>query len=115
MSALFRIVMIAALLLASQGLASARGQARIAGEMVLCAGGELITVQIDENGRPVERIVICPDMALNLMAAVHSSAPQPKLSETVIVLPRIIGAGRCNGSEAPIAQARAPPVGICTA
>jgi hypothetical protein len=109
MSAAFRVILIAVLLLTSQGLAVARGQARVAGEMVLCAGGELMTVQVDEQGKPVERVVICPDMALNLMSAVAAPTPAPKLTETVLSLALEVALPCSNGRDAPVAQARAPP------
>ena len=109
MNSAFRLALIAVMLLTSQALAAARGQSRIAGEMVLCAGGELITVHVDAQGQPVERVVICPDMALNLMAAVGIAAPQPVLSETVL---RLAASDRTlpgSGREAPAGQARGPP------
>ena len=109
MSACFRAILIALLLLTSQGLAAARGQSHIAGELILCAGGEVVTVTVDQNGRPVERVTICPDMALNLMSAVAIATPAPPNGETLLQLPRIsltvYGAGR----DAPTAQARDPP------
>lgn len=110
MTAALRLILIVVLLLTAQGLAAARGQARVAGEMVLCAGGKLITVLVDDQGRPVERLVICPDMALSLMSATAVVTPEPTLSETVLFLPSQVPDARGTGRDAPIAQARDPPI-----
>lgn len=109
MSATLRVFLIVVMLLTSQGLAAARGQARVAGEMVLCAGDKLVTVLVDEQGQPVERLVICPDMALNMMSAVAGATPQPALSETIMFLPFDESQIRCAGRDAPMTQARDPP------
>ncbi|WBU59764.1 hypothetical protein [Paracoccus albus] len=109
MSACFRAVLIALLLLTSQGLAAARGQAHIAGELILCAGGEVVTLTVDQNGRPVERVTICPDMALNLMSAVAVATPVAPVRDKLHQLPKPIAALHGTGCDAPTAQARDPP------
>lgn len=109
MTAAFRLFLIAVLLLTAQGLAAARGQSRIAGEMVLCAGGELIRVLVDEQGQPVERVVICPDMALGLMSAIAVVTPDPAPRQMVLFLPFQPAPPCCAGRDAPVAQARDPP------
>lgn len=104
--------LIALLLLTSQAIAAARGQSRIAGTTVLCAGGELITINVDAQGQPVERVVICPDMALNLMSAVGSTAHQPALCETVLTLAVEDQRRPGHGRQTPAAQARGPPAAV---
>lgn len=110
MRALLRLTLIALLVLTSQSLAAARGQSRIAGEMVLCAGGELITIHVDDQGQPIDRMVICPDMALGLMAAIAMTAPPPILAESLVILSRPAPAPHGAGRAAPVAQARDPPL-----
>lgn len=58
------------LVLTSLALGSARGQARMAGQIVICAGSTTITIAVDDQGQPVSRTHFCPDMALSLLAAV---------------------------------------------
>ncbi|MFV0411631.1 MAG: hypothetical protein ACK5LJ_18610 [Paracoccus sp. (in: a-proteobacteria)] len=110
MSAAFRAILILLLIVTSHGLAAARGQARAVGEQVICAGGELITVAVDDQGQPVRRVLICPDMALNLMSAVAALPAQPDLSETVWTLPFDAALSAGIGREAMEAQARGPPL-----
>lgn len=56
-------------------MAVARGQTRIAGELVLCTGYGISTVTVDANGEPTGPVHICPDMVLGLMAALDMAAP----------------------------------------
>lgn len=109
MTALLRAFLIVVLLLTSQGLAAARGQSQVAGEMVLCAGGELVTVLVNDQDEPVEHVMVCPDMALNLMSAIAVFIPQPALTETLLVLSGDAHESVPAGREAPMAQARDPP------
>jgi hypothetical protein len=52
----------------------ARGQARVAGEVVLCVGTQVVTVTVDENGQPVTSTHTCPDGVLKLAAPLASPA-----------------------------------------
>lgn len=74
MSSVLRLALILVLVLTGLTLAGARGQARIAGEMVLCAGEITMLVTVDAQGNPVKRVTICPDMAPSLMQAVAMTA-----------------------------------------
>ncbi|HMQ39832.1 MAG TPA: hypothetical protein PKC09_01045 [Paracoccus sp. (in: a-proteobacteria)] len=109
MTALLRAFLIVVLLLTSQGLAAARGQSRVAGEMVFCAGGELVTLLVDDRGEPVEHVMVCPDMALNLMSAIAVVTPQPVLTESLLFLSAEAHESAPAGRDAPMAQARDPP------
>ncbi len=73
-----------ALLLAATSLtmATARGQTRIAGEIVICTGYGLSTISVDENGNPTGPIHVCPDMVLALMSALDSAQVLPERPET---------------------------------
>ncbi|MFC2966515.1 hypothetical protein [Acidimangrovimonas pyrenivorans] len=72
------------LVLAATGLtmAVARGQARVAGKIVVCSGYGLTTIYVDENGKEVPKVHICPDCVLALMAALAVEAPQLVRPET---------------------------------
>ncbi len=68
---LFPIVLALLVTLTSQQMAVARGQAAVAGEMVLCTGlGGVVTVNVDASGKPMGAAHFCPDCALTLMLAV---------------------------------------------
>ncbi len=75
MRPLFRLFLILLLVVTGQTLGAARGQAQIAGEMVLCAGEFTTVVTVDAQGNPVKRVTLCPDMATGLMQAVALAAP----------------------------------------
>ena len=111
MRAALHLVLCAVLILSSIGFGAARGQARIAGEMVICTGSIMVTVAVDEDGQPVEKALICPDMALSLISAL-GDAPvvAPLRSARPADLP--LTAATLRGAEAPAAQARGPPLAI---
>ena len=51
--------------LTSQSMAAAKGMTHdVAGQVVLCTGDGLRTIQIDRDGNPIEVVHICPDCAL---------------------------------------------------
>ncbi|MFV0293768.1 MAG: hypothetical protein ACK5II_11390 [Paracoccus sp. (in: a-proteobacteria)] len=106
-----RVILVGLLVLTSQSLAVARGQNRLLSEQVICAGGGMATITVDEQGQPARRMVICPDMALSLMAAIvvgiqlPTEVSEPALSQAYIAMPEL-GMGRM----APAAHARGPPL-----
>ena len=75
MSVLLRLSLVLLLVVSGITLGAARGQARVAGAVVLCAGTTVQVQLVDAQGVPVPRTHICPDMALSLMAAVGQGAP----------------------------------------
>ncbi|NSX54567.1 hypothetical protein [Parasulfitobacter algicola] len=58
----------------SQSMAVARGQAAVAGEMVICNGNGTMTVLIDADGNPVDHPHICPDCTATLIANISEPA-----------------------------------------
>lgn len=102
-------LLIVTLVLTGLALGAARGQARIAGQMVICAGNAVTVMTVDENGNPVEVPHFCPDMALSLLAAVAvpAAAPQRLASASEAAFQPAAGFG--TGRDAPTARARAPP------
>lgn len=94
--------------------AAARGQTVLGGQVVmLCSGGGLVQVTLDETGAPTGDTHLCPDLAFGLLAALEVPPPdvaRPMLNATDA--PRMI-AGIVRHGEAPVAaQARGPPVRI---
>lgn len=68
------------LLMASQSMAVARGQARdVSGTMVLCTGTGPVSVAFDSQGNPVGPVHICPDCALTLVMATSAPPPFPSI------------------------------------
>lgn len=63
------LILVLAIALTAQVVGSARGQARVAGQMVICSGGAAVTVQVDADGKPIGAPHICPDCAMTLLAA----------------------------------------------
>ncbi|WP_083217568.1 hypothetical protein [Thioclava sp. SK-1] len=72
----------ALLAVTSLQMAVARGQARVAGQIVLCTGTGVTTVHVDAQGQPIDRPQICPDMALNWLVAVDMAQQQPRRPDT---------------------------------
>ena len=106
----FRVMLVVLLALTAQQFALARGQTRIAGEAVLCLGGVAVTVQIDENGHPVEKAHFCPECAPALFARfdLPPVAPLDFVATGVAIAPpaSLLAAGET----ATATRARGPPV-----
>ena len=69
----FAIVLALLVTLTSQQMAVARGQAAVAGEMVLCTAlNGVVTVKVDASGKPTGPAHICPDCALSLIVALDA-------------------------------------------
>lgn len=104
-----RLFLILTLTLTGQTLASARGQAQAAGEIVICAGTVVTTITVDRNGQPVKTTHICPDMALSLLAFV----PAPEAEATPAAQARVLrfttAVTDATSRPAPAAIARGPP------
>lgn len=105
-----RLFLILALALTGQTLASARGQAQAAGEIVICAGTAVTTITVDRNGQPVKTTHICPDMALSLLAFVPSPDAEPARDEAARLLHFTQGARDGLSRAVPQAVARGPPL-----
>ncbi|TRW95477.1 hypothetical protein FNJ84_15945 [Paracoccus sp. M683] len=75
-----RPLLILCLVLTSFALGSARGQARIGDQVVLCSG-EAVVLVYGPDGAPVESPYYCPDMVLSMLAATvlpdPSALPEP--------------------------------------
>jgi hypothetical protein len=107
---LFAIALALLLAATSMTLAVARGQTRIAGEIVICSGNGFTTVSVDEYGNPVDAVHICPDMALGLLAAIDHAPlvverPAGRVSDLILVEPRLPRARSFV-----VVRARGPPM-----
>lgn len=108
------VAIVLALLLAvtSMTMAVARGQTRVAGEIVICSGYGLTTISVDEFGNEVTEVQICPDMALGLLAAVAHAPliverPAGRASDLILVEPRLL-----QVRSFVTVRARGPPVAV---
>ena len=106
---LARLLLICVLVVTSLGLGAARGQLRLGGEVVLCAGGAVLVVQTGPDGVPVRHSSVCPDMAPLFLAGF--AAPPPALPQRVARVERPVAApGPAAVARAmPGPQARGPP------
>ncbi|OOY32951.1 hypothetical protein [Thioclava sp. F36-6] len=104
----------AALMLAmtSMTMAVARGQARVAGEVVLCTGYGVTTVSVDAEGKPTSPAHICPDMVLAMMAAVAlaPALPAPPRGEGRSV--ETVEPETAQAQAVLVPRARGPPVTV---
>ena len=108
---LTRLLLICVLVVTSLGLGAARGQLRLGGEVVLCAGGAVLVVQTGPDGAPpVRHSSVCPDMAPLFLAGF--AAPPPALPQRVARIERPVAVpGPAVVARAmPGPQAHGPPV-----
>lgn len=104
------ILMAAILAATSLSMAVARGQTRVAGEIVICTGYGLSTIEVDENGNPTGPAHICPDMVLGLMAALGASAPVLMRPEGRAQVLDTAEPSTGTSRAVPQARARGPPL-----
>lgn len=86
------IIMALVLGASSVTMAVARGQTRVAGEVVICSGYGLTTITVDADGNPSGTVHICPDMALAMFAAQDAPShsierPLGRVSDLILVEP----------------------------
>ncbi len=67
-------LLVALMLVSGIAFGAARGQARIAGQLVICSGGAAVTVSVDAEGNPVREVRLCPDGILGAFAAMMPPA-----------------------------------------
>lgn len=73
------VVAILATILTAGAVGAGRGQATVAGEIVICSGGAAVTISLDAEGNPTGPAHWCPDCVLTLLAglSVASVVPAP--------------------------------------
>ncbi|TDL81743.1 hypothetical protein E2L05_19665 [Meridianimarinicoccus aquatilis] len=52
-----------------------RGQAKVAGSIVVCSSGGVVNVAVDADGRPVGPAHECPDCIMSVLAALDLTVP----------------------------------------
>lgn len=104
------LTLVLTVLLTAQVMGAARGQARVAGELVICSGQGVVTLRLDADGNPVDPPMICPDCALTLLVQGISEGGSlaPPVSVTPVIWPGPVAAPVKPAT--PVhTQARAPP------
>ncbi len=109
LTAIFLAVCLA---MTSLTMAVARGQARVAGEVVVCTGYGVTTLQVDANGRPTGAAHLCPDMVLGMMAALDSWPPALIRPESIGSVAFFAQPSYIVSRDGPMMRARSPPVWI---
>lgn len=97
------------LAVSGQTMVAAQHNAAVVGEMEICTGFGIVTVQMDAEGNPTGPLIVCADFASTLSADAQVagclSAPQP----IWITLEYGLGTTSRFGRSAPVASARGPP------
>lgn len=108
---LVALILAVAMTVMGYGAAAARGQTTFEGRvLVLCSGGGLVQITLDENGQPTESH-LCPDLAYSILAAIESVPPQVMAPACVVsetLHPAQKATLRAERHTRP--NARAPPV-----
>jgi hypothetical protein len=93
-------------------LAVARGHTPVAGTIVICTGSGPVHVLVDKNGAPTDGLVICPDLALTLLAHVEMAAAGPGRTDAWFAL--WLGQARkvSQFNVVPDHHARGPPASV---
>ena len=109
---LLAIVLALLMAVTSVTMAVARGQTRVAGEVVICSGYGLTTISVDQFGNEVTEVQICPDMALGLLAMLAHvpttiERPAGRASDLILVEPRLL-----HSRSYVAVRARGPPVAV---
>ena len=107
----FALILSLVLTATAQNMALARGQTMVAGQMVICTGTGVATVQIDADGNPVEPTHICPDCALTLLIFAGAAPAEPQPSGIYRAVVFGVEASQGRDAQTVGAKARAPPVG----
>lgn len=104
---LFAFVLALLVALTSQELAAARGH--VGQEVVLCTGGGLVTVTLDENGKPTGPAHFCPDGVGNFIA---TATALPAIDPPLVRIGQLTQAPNPEGRAQPVHiayPARGPP------
>lgn len=110
LSRLTGLLLVLVVALTSVELGAARGQAKAAGEIILCTGDGPVAVVVDADGKPLNSPHVCPDCVLTLLLDAGSTADLPSRNSSWHSLAFPSETGRHAGHDLPAAQARGPPV-----
>ncbi|MEZ5911565.1 MAG: hypothetical protein R3D84_04450 [Paracoccaceae bacterium] len=100
------------LALTSLTLASARGQL-VRGQIVeICSTNGLIQLELDENGKPVGRPHLCPDLVLSVFSDA-GLAPDPVAAPASLARRHeVLAVPRLASTTAARPRARGPPLSV---
>jgi len=93
-------------------MAVARGQARVAGEIVICTGLGVTVIAVDAEGNPTGPAHICPDMVLAMLAAPPLAPVILTSPDTARRAPDLPEPATARGGDAPRPAARGPPLPV---
>lgn len=93
-------------------MAVARGQARVAGEIVICTGLGVTVIAVDAEGNPTGPAHICPDMVLAMLAAPPLAPVILTPPDTARRAPGLPEPATARGGDAPRPAARGPPLPV---
>jgi len=105
-------LLVALIGLTSQTMVVARGHAAAAGEVVLCTGAGIQTIQVDADGNPTQGAHYCPECVL--VAWVDDRTPNlsewsgvvlPNAAHPAVSLVRAVSTTRGLGARGPPLQA----------
>jgi hypothetical protein len=98
------------LVVTAGAMGAARGQAQVAGQIVICTGQGVVTVSVDENGAPTGPAHICPDCALGFFDVAAGNPAQPDRALVPSELGRLPEPPRLAAAAGQTPRARAPPL-----
>jgi hypothetical protein len=101
-----------AMVLTALTVGHARGQARVAGQIVLCIGTQVVTVSVDANGQPVTSTHTCPDGIMALGAPLVAPVALPAPSSVARTLMHRVANLSAPSHRSIEDRARAPPLGV---
>jgi hypothetical protein len=74
---LLSCILAVVLLVSAVAAGAARGQTRVAGQIVICSGAGVVTLWVDADGQPVPHQSACPDCVMTALAAVWAGPAGP--------------------------------------
>lgn len=93
-------------------MAVARGQVQVGGQIVICTGDGVVSVDVDAGGNPVGPAHICPDCVLSFMAFSESAPVGPVAPVTVARLVQDVVVVLPASRSLAAARARGPPLSV---
>lgn len=109
MRGILPLALAALVVLTAQTFAVARGQAAVAGEIVMCSGGVAVTVTVDAEGKPTGPAHVCPDCVMNALAALPASGALAGFERTLLALAFVDVPVLPASADAVVPRARDPP------
>ena len=108
----FALILLAlAVMVSSVTMVQARHQARAVGEVVLCTGYGMVSIEVDVDGRPVGPMLPCPDCIITATGLDTGPAALPMPPLDIAALTHALRDRSAPSHGAPLFRhARGPPV-----